>query len=75
MKKRDKCKEGYKKMDKTINMAFKNCMIDGMQLIEDDGKNEPLYHDIVGIFQQLNGESGLTITIKKTEKSGEIHAS
>ena len=62
-------------MDKTINMVFKNCMVDGDQLIEDDGKNEPLYHDIKGIFQQLDGEIGLTITIKKTMKSGEIHAS
>jgi hypothetical protein len=49
-------------------------MVDGDQLIEDDGKNEPLYHDITAIFKQLNGETGLTITIKKTEKSGEIHA-
>ena len=61
-------------MDKTINMVFKNCMIDGEQIIEDDGKSGPLYHDIAGIFQQLNGETGLTITIKKTEKKGEIHA-
>lgn len=61
-------------MDKAISMTFKNCMVDGGQLIEDDGKNEPLYHDIAGIFQQLNGETGLTITIKKTEKSGEIRA-
>lgn len=61
-------------MDKVINMTFKNCLVDGDQLIEDDGKNEPLYHDISGIFQQLNGESGLTIVIKKTVKSGEIRA-
>ena len=61
-------------MDKTINMVFKNCMVDNDRLIEDDGKNDPLYHDIAGIFQQLNGECGLTITIKKTVKSGEIHA-
>ena len=61
-------------MDKTVNMVFKSCRIDGNQLIEDDGKNEPLYHDIAGIFQQLDGEDGLTITIKKTTKSGEIHA-
>lgn len=61
-------------MDKAISMTFKNCMVDGEQLIEDDGKNEPLYHDIAAIFKQLDGETGLTITIKKTEKSGEIHA-
>lgn len=61
-------------MDKAISMTFKNCMVDGEQLIEDDGKNEPLYHDITAIFKQLDGETGLTITIKKTEKSGEIHA-
>jgi len=61
-------------MNKAISMTFKNCMVDGDQLIEDDGKNEPLYHDIAAIFKQLDGETGLTITIKKTEKSGEIHA-
>jgi len=61
-------------MDKAISMTFKNCMVDGEQLIEDDGKSEPLYHDIAAIFKQLDGETGLTITIKKTEKSGEIHA-
>ena len=37
-------------MDKTINMTFKSCMVDGDQLIEDDGKNEPLYHDIAAIL-------------------------
>lgn len=61
-------------MDKMINMTFKNCSVDGDHLIEDDGKNEILCHDITEIFQQLNGESGLTIVIKKTVKSGEIRA-
>lgn len=61
-------------MKKTINMVFENCTVDGNTLIE-CSKNDDysLEHDIMGIFQQLNGEDGLTITIKKTTKSGEIH--
>ena len=60
-------------MKKTINMVFENCTVDGDVLIE-CGKDEALEHDIMGIFQQLNGEEGLTITIKKAKKMGEIHA-
>lgn len=61
-------------MDKTINMVFKNCRIDGDNLWEYSAKEEPLCHSIKGIFQQLNGEEGLTITIKKNYRVGEIHA-
>ena len=60
-------------MDKTINMVFKNCRVDGEDLIE-DLKDGPLYHNINEIFKRLNGEDGLTITIKRTTRSGEIRA-
>lgn len=61
-------------MEKTINMVFKNCRIDGDDLWEDSVKEEPLCHSIKGIFQMLDGEDGLTITIKKSSRYGEIHA-
>ena len=59
-------------MKKTINMVFENCTVMDDTLIE-CSKEETIEHDILGIFRQLNGEDGLTITIKKTTKSGEIH--
>lgn len=60
-------------MKKSINMNFENCRVDGDELIE-DLKDGPLYHSIKAIFEMLNGEEGLAITIKKTTKSGEIRA-
>lgn len=62
-------------MNKTTDMVFRTCTVDGDKLIEHVSKDEVLYHDIMGIFQELDGEEGLTITIKKMVKSGEIHAS
>ena len=58
-------------MKKTINMVFENCTIDGDVIIE-NGRDEAWEHSIMAVFRQLDGESGLTITIKKTTKSGEI---
>ena len=60
-------------MKKTINMVFENCTVMDDTLVE-CGKEETFEHDILDIFRQLNGEDGLTITIKKTTKSGEIRA-
>lgn len=59
-------------MKKIINMSFENCRIDGDDLWEEPSKEEPMCHSITEIFQRLNGEDGLTITIKKTTRSGEI---
>lgn len=61
-------------MKKTINMVFENCTVVDDTLVE-CAKDETFEHDILGIFQQLNGEDGLTVTIKKTVKSGAIHDS
>lgn len=61
-------------MKKSINMVFENCRVDGDDLWEDVQKGEPLCHSIKGIFEKLEGEEGLTITIKKTAKIGEIRA-
>ena len=58
-------------MKKIINMSFENCRIDGDDLIE-DLKDGPLYHSIRSIAEMLNGEDGLSISIKKSTKSGEI---
>lgn len=61
-------------MKKSINMSFENCRIDGDDLWEEPAKEEPMQHSIKEIFARLNGEEGLTITIKKTTRSGEIRA-
>lgn len=61
-------------MKKVVNMSFENCRVDGDDLWE-DLKDESLQHSIKEIFSQLNGEEGLTITIKKTAKLGEIRDS
>ena len=61
-------------MKKSINMSFENCRIDGDDLWEEPSKEEPMQHSIKEIFARLNGEEGLTITIKKTTRSGEIRA-
>ena len=61
-------------MKKSINMSFENCRIDGDDLWEEPAKDEPMQHSIKAIFDQLNGEEGLSITIKKTKKIGEIRA-
>lgn len=58
-------------MKKSINMVFENCRIDGDDLWE-DLKDESLQHSIREIFSRLDGEDGLSITIKKTTRSGEI---
>lgn len=60
-------------MKKTINMVFENCIVMDDTLVE-CCKDETIEHDILSIFKQLNGEDGVTITIKKTTKSGEIRA-
>lgn len=59
-------------MRKVINMSFENCRIDGDDLWEEPAKEEPMQHSIKEIFAMLNGEEGLTITIKKSTKLGEI---
>ena len=59
-------------MKKVINMSFENCRIDGDDLWEEPAKEEPMQHSIKDIFGMLNGEEGLTITIKKTARIGEI---
>lgn len=61
-------------MKKSINMSFENCRIDGDDLWEEPAKEEPMQHSIKDIFAMLDGEEGLTITIKKTTKTGEIRA-
>lgn len=61
-------------MKKSINMVFENCRIEGDDLWEEPAKDEPMQHSIKEIFSRLEGEEGLTITIKKTKKSGEIRA-
>lgn len=58
-------------MKKSINMSFENVTVDGDELIEDT-KDGVYQHNIMAIFNMLNGESGLSITIKKTTKTGEI---
>ena len=60
-------------MKKSINMVFENCRVDGDDLWE-DLKDTSLQHSIKEIFKNLDGETGLSITIKKTIKSGEIRA-
>ena len=59
-------------MKKVINMSFENCRVDGDDLWEELAKEEPMQHSIKKIFEMLNGEDGLTITIRKTTRSGEI---
>ena len=59
-------------MKKVINMSFENCRVDGDDLWEEPTKEEPMCHSIKDIFAMLNGEEGLTITIKKSTKQGEI---
>jgi len=61
-------------MKRSINMSFENCRVDGDDLWEEPAKEEPMQHSIKEIFKMLNGEEGLTITIKKTTRSGEIRA-
>lgn len=61
-------------MKKSINMSFENCRIDGDNLWEEPAKEEPMCHSIKKIFEMLNGEEGLSISIKKTSKQGEIRA-
>ena len=61
-------------MKKAINMTFENCRVDGDDLWEEPAKEEPMQHSIKSIFEMLNGEEGLTITIKKTARLGEIRA-
>ncbi len=59
-------------MKKVINMSFENCRVDGDDLWEEPAKEEPMQHSIKGIFAMLDGEDGLSITIRKTTRSGEI---
>ncbi len=59
-------------MKKVINMSFENCRVDGDDLWEEPAKEEPMQHSIKSIFAMLNGEEGLTITIKKSTRQGEI---
>ena len=59
-------------MKKVINMSFENCRVDGDDLWEEPTKEEPMQHSIKKIFEMLNGEDGLTITIRKITRSGEI---
>ena len=61
-------------MKRSINMSFENCRVDGDDLWEEPVKEEPMQHSIKEIFKMLDGEEGLTITIKKTTRSGEIRA-
>lgn len=58
-------------MKKSISEVFKNCTVDGDLLIEYD-KDESYVHDIAAIFKRLDGEEGLTITIKKDAQYGAI---
>ena len=59
-------------MKKSINMCFENCRVDGDDLWEEPAKEEPMQHSIKDIFAMLDGEEGLSITIKKTTRYGEI---
>lgn len=59
-------------MKKVINMSFENCRVDGDNLWEEPSKEEPMQHSIKSIFAMLDGEEGLTITIKKSTRQGEI---
>lgn len=59
-------------MKKVINMSFENCRVDGDDLWEEPAKEELMQHSIKKIFEMLNGEEGLSITIRKTTRSGEI---
>ena len=59
-------------MKKIINMSFENCRVDGDDLWEEPAKEEPMQHSIKEIFKMLDGEDGLSITIKKTTRLGEI---
>lgn len=61
-------------MKKNLTMSFENCRVDGDDLWE-DLKDESLCHSIKAIFKMLEGEEGFSITIKKTDKMGEIDAS
>ena len=61
-------------MKKNLTMSFENCRVDGDDFWEDLKNEEPLCHSIKAIFKQLEGEEGLSITIKKTTKLGEINA-
>lgn len=58
-------------MKKSITMVFENCTIDGDYIIE-TAKEEVFEHRIMDIFASLNGETGLTITIKKATKTGDV---
>lgn len=60
-------------MKKNMTMSFENCCVDGDNLWE-DLKDDTLCHSIKAIFEMLEGEEGLSITIKKTDKLGEINA-
>lgn len=60
-------------MKKNMTMSFENCRVDGDDLWE-DLKDGALCHSIKAIFEMLEGEEGLSITIKKTDKLGEINA-
>ena len=58
-------------MKKNITMVFENCTIDGDYIIE-NAKDEAFEHRIADVFASLNGETGLTITIKKATKTGDV---
>lgn len=57
-------------MKKNITMVFENCTIDGDVIIE-NAKDQAYEYSIAEIFERLNGETGLTITIKKATKTGD----
>lgn len=54
-------------------MVFENCTIDGDTIIE-NAKDQAYEHNIMDVFEKLDGETELTITIKKVTKSGEVNA-
>ena len=61
-------------MKKTINMIFENCTIDGGVIIE-NAKDCAYEFRVEDVFKQLDGEDGLTITIKKATKIGDLNVS
>lgn len=54
-----------------MNMTFENCIIKDGCIIE-CLKEETIEHDIYAVFEQLEGEEGLVISIKKSTKVGAI---
>lgn len=56
-------------MKKSINMTYENCAIRDGYIVE-CLKDETIEHSIYSVFEQLEGEDGITISIKKCSKVG-----